>query len=133
LLAAAIVGSVGVVILSIAFGRYVIASRHDLPAGVAGDAHSLVAAVPLIAAVGVLHLLVAFATASGGSVSRRLAFATMTIAAVATGLLALLFGAGAPSAITTATQPSATFVAELVVLSAAYASASFLAATADGD
>ena len=132
LLAAAIVASVGVVILSVAIGRYVIGSRHDLPLAVVPDAHSLVAAVPWIAVIGLLHVLVAFATASGGGAWRRLALATMAVAAFAAAILAVLAGAGLASPITDATRGS-TMVVQLVGLAAAYAAASFLAATAEAD
>ncbi len=132
LLAAAIVASVGVVILSVAVGRYVIGSRHDLPLAIASDAHSLVAAVPWIAVIGLLHVLVAFATASGGRVWRRLALASVAIAALATAILAILAAAGVASPILDVARGTTTVV-QLVGLAAAYAAASFLAATGEAD
>ena len=64
---AALVGAMGVIVLSVAFSGYVVGSSHDLPAEVSGDARALVAATPAIAAVGLLHLLVALAAGTSAA------------------------------------------------------------------
>jgi len=69
LLAAAIVGSLGVIALSVAFGEFVVASRPSL----AAEGRSLLAGIPSITILGVVHLVVAFSLASGGRTARRIA------------------------------------------------------------
>jgi hypothetical protein len=95
LVPAAIVASIGAVVLSIAFSRFVVGSRPDFPAAVASDARSLVGAVPWLALIGILHLLVAGAIASGSRRIRTAALRTVAIGAVAAAVLGIVALAGA--------------------------------------
>jgi hypothetical protein len=128
LLAAAIVGSLGIVVLSVALGAFVVGSRHDLPASAAGDARSLVAAVPWIVSGGLAHLLVAAAIASGGRRVKRAAAVATVVAAVAVAAVAAIRAAGVdPVTLARTGQPAAKLVAEILVVGAAYAAAAVLA------
>ncbi len=94
LAAAALAGAMGVIVLSIAFSGYVVGSMHWLPAEVAGEARALVATAPSIAAVGLLHLVVALAFARGREVVRLAAAAVTGLVALAAGTSAAMLAAG---------------------------------------
>ena len=124
LVAAAIVGAIGAIVFSIAFGQFVIGSRHDLPAAVAADARSLTGGAPAVALVAIVHFAVAWALASGRRIvvpAARLAAAT---AAVAAGSLAV---AAATGLLVPTVAPEAKQIVALGVLAVAYAAAAFLA------
>src|SRR4051812_43487400 len=95
LIPAAIVASIGFVVLSVAFSRFVIGSRADFPAAVASDARSLLSGVPWLAVVGVGHLVVAGAIASGSRRVRVAALATTAIGAAVAVVVGIVAVAGA--------------------------------------
>src|SRR6187455_3001358 len=68
LLGAAIVGSLGAIAFSVAVAGNVVGSMPGLPASTADDARALSATVPWVVLVGVVHLVVAAALASGRDV-----------------------------------------------------------------
>ena len=125
LLAAAIVGAIGAVVLSIAFGQFVIGSRHDLPVAVASDARSLVGVAPSVALIAVVHFAVAWALASGRRIVEPAARLATAAAAVAAGSLAVAVATGLAGA--SGSAHDAKQIAELAVLAGAYATAALLA------
>jgi hypothetical protein len=94
LIGAAIVASLGAIMLSVAFGGFVAASRFALPAQTAADAHTLVGRVPAIAAIGVLHLLVATAMLSRRELVRLIGVAMTGLVAVAAATASAMVAAG---------------------------------------
>ena len=121
LLAAAIVGSVGMVVLSVAFGEFVVASRPNL----AAEGRPLLAGVPAITALGIVHLLVAFGLASGGRAARRVAHA-LTAIATATVAGVVVLNATATRLWVATPHVSGTALGLLLVLGALYAVATVL-------
>ena len=123
LLAGAIVGSVGVIVLSIAFGEFVVASRPNL----AAEGRSLLAGIPSITALGIVHLLVAFGLASGGGAARRIAQGLTGIAGATVGLAVVLGATPLGPRLPIATPHLAgTALGMLLVLAALYAAAAVL-------
>ncbi|MFL5668047.1 MAG: hypothetical protein ACJ77U_01540 [Chloroflexota bacterium] len=123
LLAAAIVGSVGVIVLSVAFGQFVVASRPN----VAVEGRSLLAGIPAITALGIGHLLVAFGLASGGRTARHVAQALTGVAAATVGALVLLGATAVGPRLAIATpHVTGSAVGMLLVLGALYAVATIL-------
>jgi hypothetical protein len=115
LVAAAIVASIGAMVLSVAVGDFIVASRHNLPATVAADARSLVTGVPWIALLGLAHLGVAWGLASHRRIAHSAARVVAGTAAVAAAVaLVATAGNGPTAAIATA------------LLAGAYAAATFL-------
>ncbi|HET9615369.1 MAG TPA: hypothetical protein VFP22_11200 [Candidatus Limnocylindrales bacterium] len=128
LLAAAIVGGVGVIALSTGVGRFVVASRSNLPSSLAGDAHGLVAAVPWLVLIALGHLAVAWGVASHRRTARTagtLVTGALSVIAVATAVLALA-GIDPLGWVRDAPRPPVA-LAELAVLAALYGTATALA------
>lgn len=126
LIGAAIVAAIGVIVLSVAFGDFVVGSRHDLPAAVASDARSLIGDVPWIALVGLVHLAVAIAMASGGGTVRAGARVASALAGVVAGGVAVAAAAGdVIPAWTGGHRP--TEIVLVAVVAAAYGAAAVLA------
>lgn len=116
LVAAAIVASIGAIVLSVAVGELIVASRHNLPATIAADARSLGTGVPWIALLGLAHLGVAWGLASHRRIAHTAARAVAGAAAVAAaGAVVATAGNGPTAAILTG------------ILAGAYAAATFLA------
>jgi hypothetical protein len=120
LVGAAIVAAMGAIVLSIAFGDFVVGSRHDLPVAIASDARSLLGTVPLIAAVGLVHLVVAAGLACGRSGVRTGARVTTGLAAVAAASVALT------TAVAHVGPQAPTPTVTLALLAAAYGAATVL-------
>jgi hypothetical protein len=94
LLGAAIVAALGVVAFSVAVGGFVAATRFALPTHAAADARALLAGVPAIVAVGLVHLLVAGAMLSGRELVRLLAVAATGLTAIAAAAASAMVAAG---------------------------------------
>ena len=125
LLAAAIVGAIGVVVLSIAFGQFVTGSRHDLPVAVASDARSLVGGAPFVALIAIVHFAVAWGLASGRRVVEPAARLATGGAAVAAGTLAVAIATGLTGLASTGPDPKQ--IVALATLAGAYTAAALLA------
>jgi len=94
LLAGAIVGAVGAIVLSVAVGAYVATIRTTLPLSAAADARTLASWIPVIVAVGFVHFVVAAAMIRGRVVVRVTAAALTGIVALAAGTAAAMLVAG---------------------------------------
>ena len=128
LVAGAIVASAGVIAFSVAVGSFVVGSGHRLDAATAAQAGALVAGVPLLVLVGLLHLLVATALVIGTGAVRNLATALIGVAAiVAFGRVAVLL-TGVDLTDGLRIGPSTTDgVAVLTIAAAAYGTAAVVA------
>jgi len=84
----------GVVILSIAVGNYVVGSSQAVSSSQAAVAHRLVAATPVLVAIGLLHLVAAVALARGRDVLRMAAVLASGLTALAAATSAAMFAAG---------------------------------------
>ena len=127
LVAGAIVASAGVVAFSVAVGSFVVGSGHRPDAATAVDAAALVAAVPSLVLVGLLHLFVATVLVIGTGAVRNLATAVIGLAAiVALGRAAvLLIGVDLTDGLRI--RPSTTDgVAVLAIAAAAYGTAAIV-------
>lgn len=123
LLAGAIVGSVGVIVLSVAVGEFVVASRPNL----AAEGRSLLDGIPSITALGIVHLLVAFGLASGGRAARRVAQALTGVGAATVGLVVVLGSTAlGPRLAIAMPHLGGTALGMLLVLAALYAAAAVL-------
>jgi hypothetical protein len=89
-----LVAMMGVVILSIAVGNYVVGSSQAIGSSQAAMAHRLVAATPVLVAIGLLHLVVAVALARGRDLPRIAAVLASGLAALAAAASAAMFAAG---------------------------------------
>ena len=124
LVGASIVGGIGILAFSVAVGNQVVGSLRTLPAATAADAHALLGAVPWIAAIGVVHLVVAVALARGGVVVRLVAVAITGLTAVVAGTAAALTAAGVdPFGWTATGHPAASGIGILAIAAALYATA----------
>ncbi len=134
LLGAAIVGSIGVILFSVAFAGHVVRSMNSLPATSGADAQTLSAAMPWLVLAGVVHLIVAAALAGGRDSIRIVAAAITGITAVAAAAAAAMTAAGIdPFAWSAAGHPAASGVGILGVTAALYGAASLLAGSVSED
>jgi hypothetical protein len=93
LVGGALVATIGIVILSIAVGGYVVGS-NAMHAAQADEARNLVGATPILVAIGLVHLLAAVALIRGRDVFRLAAVLASGLAAVAAASSAAMFAAG---------------------------------------
>jgi len=129
LVAAGLVATVGIAILSVAVGGYVVGSSHLHVASQADEARRLVGGTPMLAALGLLHLVGAIALARGGDLLRlgaALASGLMGIGAAASAVMLVAgidpFGAAAGVA-----HASAGSLGLLIVAALAYGAAAVAA------
>jgi predicted nicotinamide N-methyase len=87
------VATIGIVILSIAVGGYVVGS-NAMDAAQADEARNLVGATPTLVAIGLVHLLAAVALVRGRDVLRLAAVLASGLAAVAAASSAAMFAVG---------------------------------------
>jgi hypothetical protein len=128
LIGGAIVGAIGAIVLSIAFGAYVATTRTALPLAAAADARALGAWIPAIVAAGLVHFLVAAAMVRGRDVVRVAAAALTGLVALATGTAAAMIVAGVdPLGRTAVEHPTATGVGILGVTAVLYGLAALAA------
>jgi hypothetical protein len=128
LVAAAIVGSLGVIVLSIAVGANVASTRMTLAASAAADARALGGWVPAIGAIGLAHFLVAAALIRGRDVLRLAAAALTGIVALAAGTAAAMLVAGVdPLGSSAIGHPSRAGIGILAVAAALYGVAALVA------
>ena len=125
LVAAAIVASIGAIVLSIAVGDFIVASRPNLPPTVAADARSLVTGVPWITLLGLVHLAVAWGVASHRRLARSAARVVAGSAAVGAAAAVVVSAVGIASPVSAGHDPKA--VVATALLAAAYASATLFA------
>jgi len=131
---AALVGAMGVIVLSVAFSGYVVGSSHGLPAEVSDDARALVAATPAIAAVGLLHLLVALAFARGRDAVRLVAASVTGLVALAAGTSAAMVAAGVdPVGWSSAAHPIGAGVGTMAIAAAVYGLAALVGGIGPAD
>ncbi len=134
LLGAAIVGGLGVVAFSVAFGGYVVAHMHTLPSSAATDARALLGAVPAIVAVGVAHLVLAAAMAGRSDAVRTVGAAISGLIAIAAAAAAAMTAAGVdPFGWSGAGHPASAGVGILAVAAVLYGGAALLAGGATED
>ena len=130
LLGAAIVAALGVIAFSVAFGGFVAATRFALPARAAAESRALLASVPAIGAVGLVHLLVAGAMLSGRELLRLVAVAVTGLTAIAAAAASAMVAAGIdPFGGSAAGHPSAG-VGILALAAGLYGTAALAAGTA---
>ena len=134
LAAAAVAGALGVIVLSVAFSGYVVGSMHSLPAEVSGEARALVAATPTIAALGLLHFVVALAFVRGREVVRLAAAAVTGLVALAAGTSAAMLAVGIdPLGPSSAAHPVGAGAGAMAVAATVYGLAAILGGIGPSD
>jgi hypothetical protein len=127
LVGGALVGTIGIVILSVAVSGYVVGS-HSGVAAQADEARNLVGATPILVAIGLLHLLTAVALVRGRDVLRIAAVLASGLAALASAASAAMFAAGIDPISWSGTQHASTSgLGILAVLAFAYGAAAVAA------
>jgi hypothetical protein len=128
LVAAALVGAVGVISFSVAVGSFVVGSAHRVQPSSAAEAGNLVAAVPTFVVGGLVHLAVAAALVAGRHRLRTVAVALTVVAAlVVIGSAVMLLTGIDPSGGVRAGHPTTDGVAVLLLAAATYAGAALMA------
>ncbi|HEY7130633.1 MAG TPA: hypothetical protein VH440_00185 [Candidatus Limnocylindrales bacterium] len=128
LLGAAIVGGLGVIAFSVAFGSYVAANMHTLPSSAAADARALLGSVPAIVALGVAHLILAAALAGRRESVRIVGAAISGLIAIAAAAAAAMTAVGVdPFAWSGSGHPSSAGVGILAITAILYGAAALLA------
>jgi hypothetical protein len=123
LIGGGLVAAIGISILSIAIGGYVVGSAHLHVASQADEARRLVGTTPALVAVGLLHLLAALALARGRDLLRvGAAFASGLMALAATSYAAML-AAGVDPIGGRDPHPSAGALVLIVIAALAYGTA----------
>jgi hypothetical protein len=126
LVGGALVATIGIVILSIALGGYVVGSHAA--ASQADEARQLVGATPILVAIGLLHLLTAIGLVRGREVLRIAAVLASGLAALAAAASAAMFAAGVdPISWSGPTHASTSGLAILAVLACLYGTAAVAA------
>jgi len=128
LIGGGLVATIGIAILSIAVGGYVVGSAHLLVAAQADEARRLVGTTPLLVAVGLLHLVVALALVRGRDIVRigaTLVSGLMALAAA--GSVAMLAAGVDPFGGSSATRGSAGGLLLLLLAALAYGTAAVAA------
>jgi len=129
LIGGAIVAGIGAVILSVAVGGQVVGTMRDLPAATAADAATLRAAVPWVVVLGLVHVVVGAALATGRDLFRVIAAAITGLAAITLGAAAAMVAAGIDPIGRDAPSVAPAGVAILAVTAALYGAAAALAGT----
>jgi hypothetical protein len=129
LIAAALVGAIAVVIVSIAIGGYVVGSMHVRIASQAAEARNLIGTTPFLVAVALMHLLAAVALARGRDLIRLAAVIVAGLASIAAAATAAMLAAGVdPIGGTTPSGPPApSTIAALVIAAVLYGTAAVAA------
>jgi len=134
LIGGALVAAIGIAILSIAVGGYVVGSTHVHVASQADEAARLVGTTPALVAIGLGHLLAALALARGRDLLRIGAALVAGLMALVAGLMALaaasstaMFAAGVDPFGGGHAHPSPGATALLVVAALAYGTAAVVA------
>lgn len=128
LIAAAIVGGIGVIILSIAFGAFVATTRLTVSPAALGDARALTASIPAIVAIGLLHLVAAAGILRRRDVVRIAAAVVTGLSAIAAGTAAAMLFAGVdPLGPSSASHPTGGGIGILLVAAMLYGLAALAA------
>jgi hypothetical protein len=124
LAAAGIVATIGVMVLSIAIGNYVIGSSHAVVPAQGEVALRFVAATPILVAIGLLHMLTALALVHGRDGLRLLAVLVTGLTSLAAASSAAMIAAGVdPFSWSGAAHPSAGGIGLLVIAAVLYGTA----------
>jgi hypothetical protein len=121
LLAGGLVATIGVVILSIAIGNYVVGSSHSVVPAQGDVALRFVAATPTLVAIGLLHVVAAVALARGRDGLRIVAVLATGLTSLAAAASAAMIAAGIdPFTWSGAERPSTGGIALLIVAAILY-------------
>jgi hypothetical protein len=127
LVAGGIIATIGVLVFSIAIGNYVIGSSHMVVPAQGDVAGRFVAATPILVAIGLLHMVTAFALVNGRDGLRISAVLVTGLTSLAAAASAVMIAAGVdPFSWSGATQPSAGGIGLLVVAALLYGAAAVL-------
>ena len=127
LIGGALVAAIGIAILSIAVGGYVVGSTHVHVASQADEAARLVGTTPALVAIGLGHLLAALALARGRDLLRIGAALVAGLMALAAASSTAMFAAGVDPFGGGHAHPSPGALALLVVAALAYGTAAVVA------
>jgi hypothetical protein len=128
LIGGGLVATIGIAILSMAVGGYVVGSAHLLVAAQADEARRLVAGTPMLVAVGLLHLVGAVALVRGRDIVRIGAvFVSGLMALAAAGSVAMIAAGVDPFGGSRAAQGSAGGLLLLLLAALAYGTAAVAA------
>ena len=118
----------GILVLSIAVGNFVVGSSHALVAAQSTEARHLVAATPVLVVIGLLHLLVGVALTRGRDGLRIVAVLVTGLTSLAAASSAAMFAAGVdPFTWSGAGRPPTTGIGLLVVAAIVYGVAAIAA------
>ena len=119
--------TIGIVILSIAVGGYVVGS-NAMAVAQEDEARNLVGATPILVAIGLVHLLAAVALVRGRDVLRLAAVLASGLAAVAAASSAAMFAVGVdPISWSGGGHASASGLGILAILAVLYGTAAVVA------